>query len=74
MDFYMDVTGFTTAKNPWLPVHPNYWRTNVEAQRQDPNSHLNIYKRLVELRRMPVIRHGDLRTYVLEEMVFMFTR
>ncbi|CAH0392591.1 unnamed protein product [Bemisia tabaci] len=66
--------GFTTAKNPWLPVHPNYWRTNVEAQRQDPNSHLNIYKRLVELRRMPVIRHGDLRTYVLEEMVFMFTR
>ncbi|CAH0392755.1 unnamed protein product [Bemisia tabaci] len=66
--------GFTTAKKPWLPVNPNYWETNVEAQRRDHGSHLNIYKRLVALRRTHVIRYGDLNTYVPKDWVYMFTR
>ncbi|XP_072159058.1 alpha-glucosidase isoform X2 [Bemisia tabaci] len=66
--------GFTTAKKPWLPVHPNYYHTNVEAQRRDPDSHLNIFKRLVDLRRTPVYLHGDLQTFVPKEWVYMFTR
>ncbi|CAH0383170.1 unnamed protein product [Bemisia tabaci] len=66
--------GFTTARKPWLPVNPNYWRTNVEAQKKDPNSHLHIFKRLVSLRNTPVIQYGDLQTYVPKEWVYMFTR
>ena len=43
--------GFTDADaNPWLPVNANYQTLNVEAQLSDVNSHLNIYKSLVQLR------------------------
>nr|XP_018895627.1 PREDICTED: maltase A1-like [Bemisia tabaci] len=47
---------------------------NVNAQRVNPNSHLNIFKRLVQLRRTPVIRYGDLQTFAPKEWIFMFTR
>jgi alpha-glucosidase len=41
--------GFTTG-NPWLPpVDPQ--ERNVEAQRTDPGSLLNLYRGLIELRR-----------------------
>ena len=41
--------GFTTGK-PWLPpIDPQ--ERNVEAQRADPDSLLNHYRRLIELRR-----------------------
>ncbi|CAH0392996.1 unnamed protein product [Bemisia tabaci] len=66
--------GFTKAKKPWVPVNPNYYRMNVNAQRVNPNSHLNIFKRLVQLRRTPVIRYGDLQTFAPKEWIFMFTR
>ena len=36
---------------PWLPVHPNASRRNVEAQHADPRSLLNFYRRLIALRR-----------------------
>jgi alpha-glucosidase len=41
--------GFTTG-DAWLPlVDPE--RTNVEAQRDDPASLLNLHRRLIDLRR-----------------------
>jgi alpha-glucosidase len=36
---------------PWLPLHPNAAWRNVAAQRQDPASLLNWYRRLIEIRR-----------------------
>ena len=36
---------------PWLPLHANAAWRNVAAQRQDPTSLLNWYRRLIELRR-----------------------
>ena len=41
--------GFTTG-TPWLPVHADYAEVNVEAESADPNSVLNWYRRLAELR------------------------
>ena len=35
----------------WLPVHPNFKTRNVMNQQADPNSLLNWYKRLVEVRK-----------------------
>ena len=42
--------GFSTAK-PWNPVGPRYPKYNVQTERQDPNSILNYYQRLIALRR-----------------------
>jgi len=42
--------GFTTGK-PWLAVPPSTKTYNVEAESKDPNSILNAYKKLLELRK-----------------------
>ena len=52
--------GFTTG-TPWLPVPDTVSRVNVAAQRNDPDSLLVLYRRLIRLRReTPALRHGDL--------------
>jgi alpha-glucosidase len=45
--------GFSFGKDvePWLPVHPNYQQLNVNAALQDPDSTLNFYRRLLQVRR-----------------------
>jgi glucan 1,6-alpha-glucosidase len=51
--------GFTTGE-PWIKVNPNYTEINVEAQEADPNSVLNYYRALIQLRKdEDVIRDGD---------------
>ena len=41
--------GFTTGK-PWLPIPPSYRTHNVATEMRDPNSILNFYRHLLELR------------------------
>jgi alpha-glucosidase len=65
--------GFSTTE-PWLPLPEDYARVNVEAQRDDPESMLSFFHRLVELRRgapalevggfAPVAAHGDVLAYI----------
>lgn len=43
-------SGFTTGV-PWLAVNPNYKKINVQAQEEDPDSILNFYKRMINLRK-----------------------
>ena len=51
--------GFT-AGTPWLKVNPIYTEINVGSQEADPNSVLNYYRHLIQLRkREDVIRDGD---------------
>ncbi|MGC2163071.1 MAG: alpha-glucosidase, partial [Silvibacterium sp.] len=40
--------GFTTGK-PWLPVPASYRTHNVATEMRDPNSILNVYRRLLDL-------------------------
>jgi oligo-1,6-glucosidase len=42
--------GFSTAE-PWYTVNPNYTEVNVEAAEKDPDSLLNFYRKLLELRK-----------------------
>lgn len=44
--------GFSTAHatDLWLPVAADYGTINVAAQLRDPDSMLNLYRRLIELR------------------------
>jgi alpha-glucosidase len=52
--------GFTTSTKPWLPVPPVAEKYNVEKEKQDPDSILNAYKRLLFLRKSePALRDGS---------------
>ncbi len=42
--------GFTTG-TPWIKVNPNYTTINAAAQENDPNSCLNYFRKLVQLRK-----------------------
>jgi oligo-1,6-glucosidase len=59
--FQWDTTlnsGFSTGK-PWLKVNPNYTVINAEAQEKDPNSVLNYFRKLVQLRKLePALIYG----------------
>jgi len=58
--------GFTTGK-PWIKVHRNHQQRNVDAQSDDPNSLLNFYRRMIQLRRdHPVLSTGMFQPITLE--------
>jgi oligo-1,6-glucosidase len=67
--------GFSTAA-PWLPVNPNYTEINAAAAMADPDSVLQHYRALVELRhREPVVVHGDFTMLApTDAQVYAFTR
>ena len=53
--------GFSTAASTWLPVAGDYKTVNVEAEKADPNSLLNWYTTLIEMRRKePAVRDGSM--------------
>ncbi len=55
--------GFTLADaRPWIPIHPDYATTNVEAQLRDPNSILHCYRRLLALRKEHAALHAGALT------------
>ncbi|MCR5716344.1 MAG: alpha-glucosidase [Lachnospiraceae bacterium] len=62
--------GFTTG-TPWLRVNPNYHRINLEAQKQDPDSLYQYYRRLIALRKSAEYKdalvYGTLVPYNEEE-------
>lgn len=43
--------GFSTGETPWRPVNKDAPGKNVDAQQKDPLSLLNLYKKLIRLRR-----------------------
>ncbi len=54
--------GFTCSNEPWLPIGSDHHVRNVESQLQDPASHLNLYRKLLALRRNSrVLRTGAYR-------------
>lgn len=51
--------GFTSG-TPWLQMNPNYEWLNVEMQKQDPDSILSFYKKMIFLRKnMDVLIYGS---------------
>ncbi|HTO22309.1 MAG TPA: alpha-glucosidase, partial [Spirochaetia bacterium] len=50
----------TGSARPWLPVHPDHERRNVESQSTDPGSLLSFTRALIALRRQaPALVSGD---------------
>lgn len=67
--------GFTTG-TPWIAVNPNFKEINAAAEKKDPDSVLNYYKKLLVLRKSePVIVYG---TYTLllpdDDKLFAYIR
>ncbi|XP_032595167.1 maltase 2 isoform X2 [Drosophila grimshawi] len=66
--------GFSEAAKTWLPVHPNYLEMNLEAQQQAAKSHYRVYRSLIELRKLPILRRGKFSIEPLSRAVFAFKR
>jgi alpha-glucosidase len=66
--------GFTTGV-PWLPVAGDYAEHNVEVESRNPSSMLNLYRRLITLRRSSVaLRMGGYTAVPLTGNVMGFIR
>jgi alpha-glucosidase len=66
--------GFSTVE-PWLPVS-NDWKTrNVTAQAKDPASILNLYKKLLQLRKnSPALNGGSYQPFDVKPGVYVYRR
>ncbi|CAM3970992.1 alpha-glucosidase [Flavobacterium branchiophilum] len=67
--------GFTTGK-PWLKVNPNFEKINAQAQEKDPQSILNYFRQLTQLRKKELAFVYGTYTVVDEQNpnVFAYTR
>ncbi|NNF19964.1 MAG: alpha-glucosidase [Flavobacteriaceae bacterium] len=67
--------GFTTG-DPWLPVNENYIKVNVALERKDPNSCLNYFREMVNLRKNnPVFVYGDYHLLLPDhQQLYAYTR
>jgi alpha-glucosidase len=66
--------GFSEAE-PWLPLASDDPAMTVEAQREDPDSLLNLFRSLVRLRKeTPALAVGSYRTLPAPNGVFSFER
>ena len=67
--------GFSEAE-PWIRMNQDYERINVEAEKNDPDSILNFYKKLIALRRSSdTLIYGSFRLLMEEdEDLFVYER
>lgn len=59
----LEHAGFSEG-TPWLKVNPNYKKVNVSAQKNDPHSILNFYKKLISLK-----KNHQVFTYGIYELI-----
>ena len=66
--------GFTEGE-PWLPIAADFDRVNVAAERDDPNSMLTLYSRLIGLRRgEPALQIGRFEAIECDGDVLAYVR
>lgn len=66
--------GFSNANRTWLPTGPDYRKNNVELQRSQRGSHLNIFKKLMQLRKQDILMYGDYDSVLINEDVLAIKR
>lgn len=70
-----DRAGFTTAKEPWLPIPPEHLALAVDLQERASMSLLNKYRRLFRWRKkQPALLRGDLILLDTPEPLLGFSR
>ena len=70
-----DNSGFSTV-TPWIDLSPNYPEINVEDQETDPNSVLNFYRKMIQIRKhTKTLVYGEYLDLLPEdESLFVYTR
>ena len=67
--------GFSPHDNVWIPVAANFVNISVKAQEGKEDSHLEIYRRLLKLRKNKAIMESDdFEIKALSEHSFAFKR
>jgi len=67
--------GFSSSKDTWLPVNPDYKEINVKSNLRDPTSILNFYLKAVWLRKNEeAFILGDIHFIPSDKRVLYFTR
>ena len=63
------------SDSPWLPLLDDHETNNVEVELADPDSMLNLYRRLIALRKgSPVLRHASLSFQSAPDDVLIYRR
>ncbi|MBI0578783.1 alpha-glucosidase [Neobacillus cucumis] len=67
--------GFSTG-TPWMKVNPNYSEINVADQEKNPDSVLNFYKKMIQLKKAnEVFTYGMYELLLAEDpQIFAYTR
>jgi alpha-glucosidase len=69
------IFGGFSVHEPWLPLADDFSMRNVFNQAQNQDSILNLYRRLISLRRRtPALVIGSYRRFVIEGDVLVFVR
>lgn len=66
--------GFNNGKKTWLPVNVNYKCVNVKTESEPQPSHLNVYKRLVKLRKEQSLATASFESSTIGSEVFVYKR
>lgn len=67
--------GFSDSEKTWLPVSKKYLKTNLEDQSiEGVESHYQVYRDLVELRRNEAFFTGKLQVKAVSDCVLVFCR
>ncbi|XP_048338916.1 neutral and basic amino acid transport protein rBAT [Sphaerodactylus townsendi] len=67
--------GFTDGNSSWTPVNSDYPNINVEVQKMEPNSTLNLYRVLSSLRTSELPIHRGWMCYIWNDSnVFVYVR
>jgi alpha-glucosidase len=68
------LAGFTSGE-PWLPLGADHARVNVEGLGESRRSILNLYRRLIDLRRdKPVLTHGSIDAVTVQGNILRYER
>jgi len=66
--------GFTKGK-PWLGINSNYKKINYASQKNDPDSVLSFYKKLIALRKESrCLVHGDFIPIYADNRIMIYQR
>ncbi|XP_053662156.1 maltase 2-like [Anopheles marshallii] len=66
--------GFSTGPSTWLPVHPNYRRLNLAAEKRSDRSHYKTYQALVRLRAHETFRKGSIQLVPYSDSIVVYVR
>ncbi|XP_065222684.1 maltase 1-like [Planococcus citri] len=66
--------GFSTNRDLYLPLSPNYWRINVKSQKETEHSYYHMFKKIVNLRKTDTLKYGDFESYIISTWVYAFSR